>query len=752
MAKKETALKDIRNIGIMAHIDAGKTTTTERILYYTGVSHKIGEVHEGTATMDWMEQEQERGITITSAATTCFWKYGKKDIKVNIIDTPGHVDFTIEVERALRVLDGAVAVFCAVGGVQPQSETVWRQADKYKVPRMAFVNKMDRIGANFLSVVGQMKDKLGAKALPIQLPIGKEDGYLGSVDLISRKAYYYDSEDLGATFRIEDEIPADMVDDVEAYRDELVEAICEFDEEVMEKYLEGEEVDEDTIHRLVREATVASEIFPVLCGTAFKNKGVQRLLDAVVDYLPSPLDIPEIVATKPDSEETVSLTSESDELGALVFKIMTDPYVGELSFVRVYSGVLKVGEQVYNSTTGKTERVGRLLAMHANKREDIPEIKAGNIGAVVGLKSVTTGSTLCSKKDPIILEAMDFPDPVISVAIEPKTKIDEEKLGYSLNKLAKEDPSFKVRVDDETGQTVISGMGELHLEILVDRLRREFKVEANVGAPQVSYRETFKKAIEVEYKHKKQSGGSGQYGHVVFKVEPLESGEGVLFEETIKGGSVPREFFNAVGKGVMEASKNGKYGYPVVDVKFTLIDGSYHNVDSSEMAFKIASVQGFKAAMEKSGIALLEPMMEVEVTVPEEYMGFVIGDFSSRRGEVAGSDDSGTGTKIIKANVPLANMFGYSTDLRSGTQGRGTYSMQFAFYKEVPTEITLDKSLSISMRWLVGVSRARSEKGMSARLAAELEDAFNKRGVAFKKREDTHKMAEANKAFAHFKY
>ncbi len=685
MAKeKNISLSDIRNIGIMAHIDAGKTTTTERILFYTGVSHRIGEVHEGTATMDWMEQEQERGITITSAATTCYWK----DKRINIIDTPGHVDFTVEVERSLRVLDGAVAVFCAVGGVEPQSETVWRQADTYRVPRIAFINKMDRTGADYLHVVGMMKERLGANAVPLQLNIGAEDQFIGVVDLVEMKSYYYDSDALGSTYREEDSIPEDMADLVEEYREKLFDAVSEYDDQIMEAYLEGKDIPVESVKEAIRKAVLDCTMFPVFCGTAFKNKGVQKLLDAVIDYMPSPNDIAAITATKYRSEEQVEISSSDSDLGALVFKIMSDPYVGELSFVRVYSGELKAGSTVFNSTAGKNERIGRLLRMHANKREEIDSVKAGNICAIVGLKNSSTGCTLCDKSNQIVLESMNFPDPVIDVAIEPKTKADEERLAISLNKLSREDPSFKVKTDEETGQTVIAGMGELHLEILVDRLKREFKVEANIGKPQVSYRESFKEPVRIDYKHKKQSGGSGQYGHVVFEVEPLEAGSGIHFEEQIKGGVVPKEYFNAIEKGVMTATKTGKWGYPVVDLKVTLVDGSYHDVDSSEMAFKIAAIQAFKAAEEKGKPTLLEPIMKVEITIPEEYMGDVLGDVQSRRGMVEGMEEGRTkGTKLVKAGIPLSEMFGYATDLRSKTQGRGTYAMQFDCYKEVPKSI-----------------------------------------------------------------
>jgi len=676
-------LNKYRNIGIMAHIDAGKTTTTERILYYTGVSHKIGEVHEGTATMDWMEQEQERGITITSAATTCEWN----DHRINIIDTPGHVDFTIEVERSLRVLDGAVAVFCSVGGVEPQSETVWRQADKYRVPRIAFINKMDRIGADFFRGVQMIKDRLKANPVPIQLPVGKEDYFKGIVDLVRMKAIIWDEESLGAKFH-EEEIPADLQDEAQEWRDKLVEEISSHDDALMEKYLGGEELTEAEIMAAIRSCTINIQIIPVICGSAFKNKGVQNLLDAVVDYMPSPLDIPAIKGVDEDGNEIERKADDSEPFAALGFKIMTDPFVGQLTFIRVYSGVLQSGSYVYNATKGKKERIGRLLKMHANKREEIKEVYAGDIAAAVGLKYTTTGDTLCNEDKAVILESIEFPEPVISIAIEPKTKSDQEKLGLSLQKLASEDPSFRVKTDEETGQTIISGMGELHLEIIVDRMMREFKVEANVGKPQVAYRETISKKVKVEGKFVRQSGGRGQFGHVWLEVEPQEPGKGYEFVDAIKGGVVPREYIPAVDKGIQEAMDNGVMaGFPVVDVKVSLVDGSYHEVDSSEMAFKIAGSMGFKEGCQKAGPVLLEPIMSVEVVVPEEYMGDVIGDLNSRRGRIMGMD-SRAGAQVVSAMVPLANMFGYSTDLRSATQGRATYTMTFDHYEPVPKSVS----------------------------------------------------------------
>jgi len=679
-------LNKYRNIGIMAHIDAGKTTTTERILYYTGVSHKIGEVHEGTATMDWMEQEQERGITITSAATTCEWN----DHRINIIDTPGHVDFTIEVERSLRVLDGAVAVFCSVGGVEPQSETVWRQADKYCVPRIAFINKMDRIGADFFRGVQMIKDRLKANPVPIQLPVGKEDYFKGIVDLVRMKAIIWDEESLGAKFH-EEEIPADLLDDAKEWRDKLIEEISSHDDALMEKYLGGEELTEAEIMAAIRSCTINIQIIPVVCGSSFKNKGVQNLLDAVVDYMPSPLDIPAIKGVDESGNEVERKADDNEPFSALGFKIMTDPFVGQLTFIRVYSGVLQSGSYVYNATKGKRERIGRLLKMHANKREEIKEVYAGDIAAAVGLKYTTTGDTLCNEDQAVILESIEFPEPVISIAIEPKTKSDQEKLGLSLQKLASEDPSFRVKTDEETGQTIISGMGELHLEIIVDRMMREFKVEANVGKPQVAYRETITKKVKVEGKFVRQSGGRGQYGHVWLEIEPQpEPGKGYEFVDAIKGGVVPREYIPAVDKGIFEATDNGVLaGFPVVDVKVTLIDGSYHEVDSSEMAFKIAGSMGFKEGCQKAGPILLEPIMSVEVVVPEEYMGEVIGDLNSRRGRIMGMD-SRAGAQVVSAMVPLANMFGYSTDLRSATQGRATYAMTFDHYEPVPKSVSDD--------------------------------------------------------------
>lgn len=677
-------LNKYRNIGIMAHIDAGKTTTTERILFYTGVSHRIGETHEGTATMDWMEQEQERGITITSAATTCEWN----GHQINIIDTPGHVDFTIEVERSLRVLDGAVAVFCSVGGVEPQSETVWRQADKYSVPRMAFINKMDRVGADFFRGVQMIKDRLKANPVPIQLPVGKEDYFKGVIDLVRMKAYIWHDEALGAKYE-EEEIPADQLADAQEWREKLIEEISSHDDALMEKFLSGEELSELEIVTAIRTSTINIKIIPVVCGSSFRNKGVQNLLDAVVDYMPSPLDIPAITGVDESGVEVERKADDKEPFSALGFKIMTDPFVGQLTFIRVYSGVLQSGSYVYNSTKGKRERIGRLLKMHANKREEIKEVCAGDIAAAVGLKYTTTGDTLCIEDQAVVLESIDFPEPVISIAIEPKTKSDQEKLGISLQKLASEDPSFRVKTDEETGQTIISGMGELHLEIIVDRMLREFKVEANVGKPQVAYRETISKKVKVEGKFVRQSGGRGQYGHVWLEVEPQpEPGKGYEFVDAIKGGVVPREYIPAVDKGIQEATDNGVLaGFPVVDVKVTLIDGSYHEVDSSEMAFKIAGSMGFKEGCQKAGPILLEPIMSVEVVVPEEYMGEVIGDLNSRRGRIMGMD-SRAGAQIVSSMVPLANMFGYSTDLRSATQGRATYAMTFDHYEPVPKSVS----------------------------------------------------------------
>jgi elongation factor G len=672
-----------RNIGIMAHIDAGKTTTTERILYYTGINYKIGEVHEGTATMDWMVQEQERGITITSAATTCLWR----DHRVNIIDTPGHVDFTIEVERSLRVLDGAVGVFCSVGGVEPQTETVWRQADKYQVPRIAFVNKMDRLGADFFRVVQMIKDRLGARAVPLQLPLGAEDKFIGVIDLVRMKAIIWEDESLGAKFR-DEAIPEEMASMAAECREKLIEAAADSDETIMEKYLEGHEISEAELTKAIRSATLAIKIIPVLCGSAFRNKGVQPLLDAVIEYLPSPLDIPPVKGIDPDSQSPDERPAKDDApFSALAFKIMTDPFVGTLSFFRVYSGSLSAGASVYNSTKGKRERIGRLLKMHANKREEIKEVYAGDIAAGVGLRTATTGDTLCDENDPIILESIEFPEPVISIAIEPKSKADQEKLGLSLQKLATEDPSFRVRTDEETGQTIISGMGELHLEIIVDRLLREFNVGANVGKPQVAYKETVRKSVEQQGKFIRQTGGRGQYGDVWIKLEPQQPGAGFEFVDAVKGGSIPREYIPAVEKGVKEATENGALaGYPIVDVKVTLFDGSYHDVDSSEIAFKIAGSMAFKEATRKASPVLLEPIMSVEVVVPEDFMGDVIGDLNSRRGKVLGMDTR-PAAQAIDARVPLAQMFGYATDLRSMTQGRATYTMQFSHYEPVPANV-----------------------------------------------------------------
>jgi elongation factor G len=680
---RTVALEKTRNIGIMAHIDAGKTTTTERILYYTGINYKIGEVHDGTATMDWMVQEQERGITITSAATTCFWR----DHRVNIIDTPGHVDFTIEVERSLRVLDGAVAVFCSVGGVEPQTETVWRQADKYGVPRLAFVNKMDRLGADFFRVVQMIRDRLGAQPAIVQIPIGAEEKFVGIVDLITMKAMVWEDESLGAKFH-EEPIPEGLKIQADEYREKLLEAAADFDEAIMEKYLEGKPISESELRAAVRKATLALKIVPVLCGSAFRNKGVQPMLDAVIEYLPSPSDIPPVKGINPDTQQIEARPAKDDApFSALAFKIMTDPFVGTLSFFRVYSGSLTSGSSVYNSTRTKRERVGRLLKMHANKREEIKEVYAGDIAAAVGLRTATTGDTLCDEDHPIVLESIDFPDPVISIAIEPKSKADQEKLGLSLQKLATEDPSFKVRTDEETGQTIISGMGELHLEIIVDRLLREFNVGANVGKPQVAYKETVRKAVEQQGRFIRQTGGRGQYGDVWIKLEPQPPGAGFEFVDAIKGGSIPREYIPAVEKGIREATDNGALaGYPVVDVKVTLTDGSYHDVDSSEIAFKIAGSMAFKEAMRKAGPVLLEPIMSVEVVVPEEFMGDVIGDISSRRGKVLGMDTR-PAAQAIDARVPLAQMFGYATDLRSITQGRATYTMQFSHYEPVPSAV-----------------------------------------------------------------
>ena len=678
-------LEKVRNIGIAAHIDAGKTTTTERILFYTGVSHKIGEVHDGAATMDWMEQEQERGITITSAATTCHWE----GHQINIIDTPGHVDFTIEVERSMRVLDGAVAVFCSVGGVQPQSETVWRQANKYHVPRMVFVNKMDRTGADFYEVERQIRDRLKANAVPIQLPIGAEENFKGIIDLVTMKATVWsdDQSKMGQEYEIID-IPADMVDKANEYREKLIEAISECDETLLEKFMEGEELSEAEIKAGIKKATLAIEIIPMTCGTAFKNKGVQTLLDAVVAYLPAPTEVADIKGEYENGDHVIVPSTDDGVVAGLAFKIMTDPFVGQLTFVRVYRGVLESGTYVYNTTKDKKERIGRLLKMHSNKREEVDKLYAGEIGAVVGLKTTLTGDTLSGEKDRVILERMEFPDPVISVAVEPKTKADQEKMGVALGKLAQEDPSFRVATDEESGQTIISGMGELHLEILVDRMMREFKVDAEVGAPQVAYRETIKTAINKEYKYAKQSGGRGQFGHVFLKIEPQEPGAGYEFIDEIKGGVIPKEYIPAVNKGIQEAMNRGiQAGYPVVDVKVTLYDGSYHEVDSSEMAFKLAGSMGFREGARAASPVILEPLMKVEVEVPEDYMGDVIGDISKRRGQVNGMSER-SGNKIVDAFVPLAEMFGYSTDLRSMTQGRATYSMEFDHYEEVPSNVS----------------------------------------------------------------
>jgi len=689
---RKTPIKRYRNIGIMAHIDAGKTTTTERILYYTGISHKIGEVHDGAATMDWMEQEQERGITITSAATTCFWHGMDKQYdqhRINIIDTPGHVDFTIEVERSLRVLDGAVAVFCAVGGVEPQSETVWRQANKYGVPRMVFVNKMDRAGANFLRVVEQISERLGAKPVPLQLAIGAEENFAGIVDLIRMQAIYWSEADMGASYDAR-AIPDDLKDLCAEWREKMVEAAAEGNEKLMEKYLEEGGLSEAEIREGIRLRTLANEIVPALCGSAFKNKGVQAMLDAIVEFMPSPVDVPPITGILDDADGTEAVRPASDDepFAALAFKIATDPFVGTLTFFRVYSGVLKSGDTLYNPVKAKKERVGRIVQMHSNSREEIKEVLAGDIAAAVGLKDVTTGDTLCALNNVITLERMEFPEPVISVAVEPRTKSDQEKMGVALSKLAQEDPSFRVRSDEESGQTIISGMGELHLDIIVDRMKREFSVEANVGAPQVAYRETIRKFVEkAEGKFVRQSGGRGQYGHVVLKLEPQEPGSGYEFVNEIVGGVVPREYIGAVDKGIREQMEGGVLaGYPVVDIKVTLYDGSYHDVDSSEMAFKIAGSMGFRSGAIAGGAVLLEPVMKVEVVTPEENMGDVMGDLNRRRGQVQGMDDNPSG-KIIRAEVPLAEMFGYATDLRSATQGRATYTMEFAKYAEAPVSV-----------------------------------------------------------------
>lgn len=681
-----TVLEKTRNIGIMAHIDAGKTTTTERILYYTGVTYKMGEVHEGTAVMDWMPQEQERGITITSAATTCTWK----DYRINIIDTPGHVDFTIEVERSLRVLDGAVAIFDAVAGVEPQSETVWRQADKYNVPRIAFINKMDRVGADFVMSVNSMVERLGATPIPVQIPMGKESSFKGTVDLICMKAYRFDDETLGSEF-IETDIPQELLPEALKYREKMIECLADFNDDIMNKYLSGEEIGAEILRDTIRKGTIELKITPVVCGSAFKNKGVQQLLDAIVYYLPCPVDVPPVCGIEPDSgKEVVRKVSDNGPFSALAFKIMTDPFVGQLTFLRVYSGVMSVGSYVYNSTKDVKERVSRLVKMHANKREDVKKIYAGDIVAAVGLKKTLTGDTLCDSDHPIILEAMEFPEPVISVAIEPKTKADQEKLSVSLGKLAQEDPSFKVSYNEETGQTIISGMGELHLEIIVDRLLREFKVGANIGKPQVAYRETIKQKIKAEGKYVRQSGGRGQYGHVYIEIEPMEQGGKFEFVNKITGGTIPREYISAVEKGIREALEDGVLaGYPVVDVRTVLVDGSYHEVDSSEMAFKIAGSMALKNAVKKANPVLLEPVMSVEVVTPEEYMGDVVNDLNSRRGKIQTISQRAK-ARIILTHVPLASMFGYATDLRSKTQGRANYTMQLSHYDEIPKGISDD--------------------------------------------------------------
>ena len=695
MAEREYPLERTRNIGIMAHIDAGKTTTTERILYYTGVNYKIGDTHEGTATMDWMAQEQERGITITSAATTCHWtqqenckpKEGALEHRINIIDTPGHVDFTVEVERSLRVLDGAVGVFCAKGGVEPQSENVWRQADTYNVPRMAFINKMDILGANFYGTVDQIRTRLGKNAICLQLPIGKEDDFKGIIDLFDMKAYIY-NDDKGDDISITD-IPEDMADDAELYRTELVEKICELDDELMMQYLEGEEPSNEELKKVLRKATCECQAIPVCCGTAYRNKGVQKLLDAVIEFMPSPLDIPSIKGTDLDGNETERHSSDEEPFSALVFKIMTDPFVGKLAYFRVYSGTLNSGSYVLNATKGKKERVGRILQMHANKRQELDKVYSGDIAAAIGFKLSTTGDTICDEQHPVILESMEFPEPVIDIAIEPKTKAGQDKMGEALAKLAEEDPTFRAYTNKETGQTIIAGMGELHLEIIVDRLLREFHVEANVGAPQVAYKETFTKAVDVDSKYAKQSGGRGQYGHCKVHFEPMDpNGEETFkFESTVVGGAIPKEYIPAVGEGIEEATKAGILGgYPVLGVHANVFDGSYHEVDSSEMAFHIAGSMAFKDAMRKANPILLEPIMKVEVTMPEEYMGDIIGDVNSRRGRIEGMEDIGGG-KMVKAYVPLAEMFGYSTDLRSRTQGRGNYSMFFEKYEQVPKSV-----------------------------------------------------------------
>jgi len=683
MARK-IPLERIRNIGIVAHIDAGKTTTTERILFYTGTSHKIGEVHDGTATMDWMVQEQERGITITSAATTCAWR----EHQINIIDTPGHVDFTIEVERSLRVLDGAVGVFCAVGGVEPQSETVWRQADRYHVPRIAFVNKMDRVGADFDAVVAQIRERLSAPGVPIQVPLGSEDTFRGVIDLVQMKTVEWFDDELGSKFQAED-IPAELREKADAAREKMIEALADVDESLMEKFLDGSEISEKEVRAALRKGTVSLQIVPIICGSAFKNKGVQALLDSVVEYLPSPLDVPPVTGIDPNTEkEIVRRPADDEPASALAFKIMTDPYVGTLAFVRVYSGVLSVGDQLYNASKAKRERVGRLVRMHANDREDIKEVCAGDIAAVVGPKTLTTGDTLCSEDKPVVLESINFPEPVISIAIEPKTKGDQDKVSAALHKITQEDPSFRVSADAETGQTLISGMGELHLEIVVDRLTREFKVEANIGKPQVAYKETIRKAVTQETRFVKQSGGRGQYAHVELEVSPNETGKGFAFENNIKGGVIPREYIPAIEKGIREALSTGPLaGYPVLDTKVSLLYGSYHEVDSSEMAFKICGSMAFKEACRKASPVLLEPIMDVEVVMPEEYMGDVIGDLSGRRGKIQSMTARG-GAQVVAAQVPLATMFGYATDVRSRTQGRATFTMQFGHYEPVPASVS----------------------------------------------------------------
>ncbi|MCA3140463.1 MAG: elongation factor G [Rhodocyclaceae bacterium] len=687
---RKTPIDRYRNIGISAHIDAGKTTTTERILFYTGVNHKIGEVHDGAATMDWMEQEQERGITITSAATTCFWRgmdMARPEHRTNIIDTPGHVDFTIEVERSMRVLDGACMVYCAVGGVQPQSETVWRQANKYRVPRLAFVNKMDRTGANFFKVYDQMKVRLQANVVAVQIPIGAEESFKGVVDLVRMKAILWDEASQGMKFELVD-IPEDLADTAAEWREKMLEAAAESSEELMNKYLDSGDLSEEDIKKGIRARTISSEIVPMMCGSAFKNKGVQAMLDAVLDYLPAPTEVKPVTGEDDDGKEVVRAASDDAPFAALAFKIMTDPYVGQLIFFRVYSGVVNTGDTIYNPIKDRKERIGRILQMHANQREEIKEVRAGDIAAAVGLKDATTGDTLCNPDHVITLEKMIFPEPVIHVAVEPKTKADQEKMGIALGRLAQEDPSFRVRSDEESGQTIISGMGELHLEILVDRMRREFSVEANVGAPQVAYREAVKKSVEQEGKFVKQSGGRGQYGHVWIKLEPNDAGKGFEFVDAIKGGTVPREFIPAVNKGLVETLPNGVLaGFPVVDVKVTLFDGSYHDVDSNENAFRMAASMAFKDAMRKASPVLLEPMMAVEVETPEDYMGNVMGDLSGRRGIVQGMEDMVGGIKVIKAEVPLAEMFGYSTTLRSLSQGRATYTMEFKHYTEAPRNV-----------------------------------------------------------------